>query len=245
MSIAKNWAFHVEYDQHYLHGLRAGLKSLLLSYIATYSDGNGGGVGIAGLRVLFRDSEDEDFTTLDLSRSLGPGLAMSQLELFLRPYRPTEVVGPAAAAAESWDSAPRSGDYRRLPALTHLSLAYPLERVSWPALLSVVKIVPTITHLSLAGWSLPDPHAVRPLAKALLCLKWLDVSDCPCLLYEKLMEVEWWGVWRGVETVVATQESEVESAEVRNLRREKVKQLADFIKASRQEKGGKWCKILV
>lgn len=247
VAVARNWSFHVEYDQHYLHALSASLKSQLLSYIALYSDE---GVGIAGLRVLFKNSysgEDDDCTTLDLSRAIGRRLSMSQLEHFLRlPLPSCQSAANVDATAASWDSVPSNlvCRRRRLPALTHLSLAYPLEYASWRMLLSLAKAVPTITHLSLAGWGAPYQGAAKQLAKTLICLKWLDVSGCPVALYDSLVELEteWWGVWRGVETIVAKQESGVESAKVR---RERALLLASYIKATRQEKGGKWCKVLV
>lgn len=97
----------------------------------------------------------------------------------------------------------------RFPELRALSLAHPKpSAASWSALLNLCAYVPTITHLSLAHWPMPNRNAsavptrirersVRPstsdffednwaeaasvlrqLSRLTYCLKWLDLEGC-------------------------------------------------------------------
>jgi hypothetical protein len=181
-NIARNWEFMRGYEKYNLIFLPSTLRSLLLSNIAVY--GPDGGVGYEGLKNLLvpppidsdagtpenEDLEDreissggslfdtathnEGFFRLDLSGAMGKSVSFRQLiELIEKPETP-----PESDANLSWEermslstslSAP-------IPILTHLSLSHPATSISWPRLLSFVKLVPTLTHLSLAFWPVPS-----------------------------------------------------------------------------------------
>lgn len=239
VEVAQNWDFHTVYDQHYLYALRPGLKALLLSYIAAHDPG---ALRPDHLRLLFRDDDDEDFTHLDLSRALGPSLTFKDLRSLFLEKRVAAVASPVT---DDWDIATATPGRARFAGVTHLSLAWPAaSEASWARLMAFVQCVPTITHLSLAGWVRPgEPGVLRRFARLLLCLKWLDVSDCPAALYEALKEVEWDRAWRGVETVVCRQGEEIPD-KVREERDRVVDELRGSIRAVRTEMGGKWCNVV-
>lgn len=266
-AIARDWSFHMVYDQHYLYTLRPGLKSALLAYIAAY---NQHGVGADGLWVLFKDdpdddnscrdrkegweaeaelSGDEDFKHMDLTRALGPRLTWKDLSgLFHSPLPPPVQRPIESYLGELWhpsSTPPRS----RFPSLTHLSLSYPHATMSsWTRLTAFARLTPTVTHLSLAGWPLStsaDPAGVlKRFARSLLCLKWLDVSDCNAAFYKALKDVEWDRCWRGVETVVCRQAGKSPKG-IREERVRAAEELKMSIRAIRQEVRGKWCGIVV
>lgn len=266
VAIARQWSFHVVYDQHYLYTLRPGLKSALLAYIAAY---NPDGVGIGGLRVLFKDgpNEDdnggweaeaetlsnEDVKHIDLTRALGPQLPWRDLCAFFHPPPLPEKATTKSPHVEeltddAWDLSP-TPPRNRFPSLTHISLSHPHPAMaSWARLTTFARLIPTITHLSLAGWTLPasvEPAGVlKRFARGLLCLKWLDVSDCNTAFYETLMEVEWDRCWRGVETVVCTQGRKTPKW-VAKEREKAAEELKKSIRAVRQEMGGKWCNVII
>ncbi|KAL7274469.1 hypothetical protein RUND412_002632 [Rhizina undulata] len=266
MSLAKKWPFHIVYDQYYLPELRPGLKSLLLAYVSIYSPG---GTTISGLHALFppplpphsspeikgedepwEDLEEEDITAevhhLQLSYALSADLTFKDLTRLFTPP-PTA----SAGVLESWDSLaiPRN----RFPNLTHLSFASPSlsPSVLWSGLLQFTRCIPTITHLSLASWPIL-PHdpcgTMKRLARSLLCLKFLDISDCPEGLYTAMLEVEWDRAWRGVEEVVCRQREPKEKDEMegwRRDRREAARVLGRKIREVRAASGGKWCRVVV
>ena len=119
----------------------------------------------------------------------------------------------------------------RLPALSHLSLAYPKMRMSTAQVWStqspenlphLLSFLPTLTHLSIAGWPQPRFHplhsgsewentAFARLAKATYCLKWLEVTGWPAWVVSRMVDccdvnggggAVWGGWWRRLETVV-------------------------------------------
>lgn len=266
VAIAREWSLHIVYDQHYLYTLRPGLKSALLAYIAAY---NPDGVGIGGLRVLFKDgpnedddggweadagtSSNEDMKHMDLTRALGPRLPWKDLCAFFHPpplaEKPTGKSPHAQELTEdTWDLSP-APSRNRFPSLTHISLSHPHPTMaSWARLTNFARLIPTITHLSLAGWTLPasvEPAGVlKRFARGLLCLKWLDVADCNAAFYEALVEVEWDRCWRGVETVVCSQGRKTPKW-VAQERHRAAEELKRSIRAVRQEMGGKWCNVVI
>lgn len=249
-AMALRWEEHVLYDQHWLQYLPPNVKTLLLSYIAAYTPT---GVTLSGLKVLFT-SLDEDITTLELSRSLSAELTLPQLTRFLRPNKrsPAEVSASWEDEMDDHDNNSNNKEdndkkkYTTLfPNLTHLSLAHPdSSSIPFSQLLTfAASVPPTITHLSLAGWSERESGGMRRLARNLLGLKWLDVSNCHWVLYEQLKEVEWCGPWRNVETVVARQQGDVPAAK-KAARDAKVKELKQVIRELRNKRGGKWCNVI-
>ncbi|KAJ9666175.1 hypothetical protein H2201_003608 [Coniosporium apollinis] len=83
-TIARNWDFLVEYEQHYLATLPVSLKSSLLSYLSVY--GPEEGINISSLKVLFLTELElsgatgsTELMSLDLSGLIGPKLALHEL----------------------------------------------------------------------------------------------------------------------------------------------------------------------
>ncbi|EPS38230.1 hypothetical protein H072_7918 [Dactylellina haptotyla CBS 200.50] len=126
---------------------------------------------------------------------------------------------------------------RHFPNLTHLSLAYPKSSaVSFSDLLKLAKDgIPTITHLSLANWPTPISGAsslsvevrvstnLRHLSQSLICLRYLDVSDCDSDMYRGLQDgVDWAECWKKVDEVVARQGQALSAHGVRLLSRRNV-----------------------
>ncbi|KAI9792172.1 MAG: hypothetical protein M1816_002712 [Peltula sp. TS41687] len=162
-SLAKNWDWHLHYDQYHLATLPAPLKSQLLSYVSVY--GSERGVNIDGLRNLFASESDvpgatsrDDVTRLDLSYSITRSISLKQLQRYL------DGAGSAAATIssteqDSWEACtnniPASLCTKSFPNLTHLSLAYPGPNATWSGLLSLGTQLSTLTHLSLARWPVP------------------------------------------------------------------------------------------
>jgi len=130
------------------------------------------------------------------------------------------------------------------PNLTQLSLAHPASPVPFSQLLTfTASVPPTITHLSLAGWTERSPGGMKRLARNLLGLKWLDVSNCHWSWYEQLKGVEWCGPWRTVDTVVARQQGVAPI--IKTLRDLKAGELKKAIREVRNERGGKWCNVII
>jgi len=250
-AMALRWEEHVLYDQHWLQYLPPNVKTLLLSYIAAYTPT---GVTLSGLKVLFT-SLDEDITTLELSRSLNTELTLPQLTRFLRPNKRSRTEVSVSWEDEMDDNNKEDTDKKKyttlFPNLTHLSLAHPdssssssSSSIPFSQLLTfTASVPPTITHLSLAGWTERESGGMRRLARNLLGLKWLDVSNCHWVLYEQLKEVEWCGPWRNVETVVARQQGDVPAAK-KAVRDAKVRELKQAIRELRNKRGGKWCDVI-
>ncbi|KAI9773279.1 MAG: hypothetical protein M1835_006161, partial [Candelina submexicana] len=169
-SLASNWVWHVNYDQHYLATLPASLKNQLLAYIAVYCID---GIDLEGLQTLFLAEDEledatgsEDITHLDLSRSIGQSVSFLQLNKFFAI--PKEAPSRVNDIQESWDDKeiifqPNSlTTIARFPHLTHLSFSHPSPRATWSQLMSCLPHLATLTHLSLAYWPWPSQ---KPKAK--------------------------------------------------------------------------------
>jgi len=142
--------------------------------------------------------------------------------------------------------------------LTHLSLAYPNPTVSttFPDLLNFTKdSIPTLTHLSLAGWPTPVTGVMtlsiaerassnlKRLSRNLICLRYLDVSDCDSHMYIGLESVDWAGCWRNVGEVVARQGEALSAKGVRILEQRilSIVALKETVRGVRKERGGGRC----
>ena len=178
-SLAKNWDWHIEYDQFYLATLPVRCKAALLSYIAVYSPA---GISYPGLKTLLLDEKEltdatgsDSLTHLDLAGSVGyqtftlkdlNGL-FNNTEFVPRtdgasmPGDSTISLPPTGKVPDSWDSPaipfhlPLTAT--RFPSLTHLSLSHPDSKfASWRILLKICSHFTTLTHLSLAYWPTPS-----------------------------------------------------------------------------------------
>lgn len=184
-TLAKNWLWLLEYEQHYLGTLPIQLKDILLSYLAIY--GPDGDITLETLRVLFLSDHElegatgsDELVHLDLTGMISEKLSLSDLTRYI-----TQAPGPkkeditaamhslaiSEDVAESWEEAdetefvptlPKSLFNSRFPNLTHLSLAHP-QKASWPRLLNLSSHLAKLTHLSLSFW--PKP-CVTPNAAA-------------------------------------------------------------------------------
>lgn len=168
-SLARDWDWHIQYDQYYLASIPVRYKEALLYYMARY---NQHGVDKAGLELLFLDETEledatgvEGLTHLELATSIGHPLKFGDLKAILKSEKSRSVSEDTAnAALEDWDSIDISSLPFGLPkfhALTHLSLAHPNASVTWKGLLDLAPHLTTITHLSLAYWPTPtlSPNA--------------------------------------------------------------------------------------
>lgn len=168
--LARNWAWHLEWDQYRLTTLPTRYKEALLYYIIQYSPK---GICRDGLEILFLDqtvqgddNDSEDLIRLDFATAIGRSLSLKDVEDFLSkaPSRATdgESSGQTETVPETWDAPSASPlsyiSVSHFPSLTHLSLSHPIN-ASWKALLSLVSHLATLTHLSLAFWPPPTLHA--------------------------------------------------------------------------------------
>ncbi|MCJ1388255.1 hypothetical protein MMC18_001100 [Xylographa bjoerkii] len=158
-SMAKNWAWHTEYDQYYLATLPELLKQALLAYISVYSPRP---MTRSTLELVFLDEttlEDatgsDAITHLDLS---GAAIFKDLSKIFEKqPPIPTSAE-ESISVPDTWDTssiASLSITTACFPALTHLSLAHN-PSPSWRSLLSALPHFRTLTHLSLAYWPVPS-----------------------------------------------------------------------------------------
>ncbi|KAI4227169.1 MAG: hypothetical protein L6R36_002607 [Xanthoria steineri] len=157
VAIAKNWEFHLHYDQYYLPLLPTRHKQLLLTYIATY---NPHGINAQGLSLFLTDDPiiegatgAEGFTHLDLSGSAGRSIALKDLKQLITTTGLTSTT-TTDSTPDSWDL-PASISPPPTCMLTHLSLAYPPPSIRWRHLLELSPNLNTLTHLSLAYWPAP------------------------------------------------------------------------------------------
>lgn len=183
-SMARNWAWHVDYDGHFLAELPSRLRMLLLSYVGMYYDHHGGYSREPGFEPLFAGEHvpvaEPEITRLDLSRGLGRYTSLRQLstQLFLpsdRTRTSATAKSPEQDIPDSWDAetdseddaevdAPSTQILRRSPGqklrfenLRYLSLAHPAPgSANWSSLISLLSQISTITHLSLAHWPVPS-----------------------------------------------------------------------------------------
>lgn len=253
LAIARDWRNMFVLEQFYLYEMSSALKSTLLAYIAAYSTWP---MDLFGLTTLFRrddvdddvEAEDEsrvgiieeDVNHITLAYALGRTLSLKELKRFLLPQTQLNLED-----LESWEQAESTS--LRFPNLTHLSLAYPGPSISWSTrfLEFVRTCIPTITHLSLAGWPEPPDLATLMLfSKYLLCLRHLDVSDCPTRTIEMLGSLDWGGTWKTVEVVEVGCVRELEEEE-RVGREEAVEGLRRRIRETRREvKTGVRCRVV-
>ncbi|KAL8949702.1 MAG: hypothetical protein Q9222_004211 [Ikaeria aurantiellina] len=162
LQLARDWDWHVHYDQHYLALLPIRYKQLLLSYIAKYSPK---GISVQGFKILFLDDSQlegatgtEGLTQLDLAVSVGRWFTLTYLKAFLTTAVDTEKTISTSSVSESWDapaSIPGPLMSSTLSTLSHLSLAHPGPTTSWRHLLHLSPHLSTLTHLSLAYWPPP------------------------------------------------------------------------------------------
>ena len=162
-ALARNWGWHVEYDQCYLATIPVRYKEALLHYNACYG---ANGIDKAGLEVLFLDETEledatgaEGLTHLDLATFTGNSLKLNELrDLFGAKKAIASVDEDSDPTPESWDAPEFTAQPSALPrfhSLTHLSLSHPDRRATWKGLLDLVPHLTTITHLSLAYWPTP------------------------------------------------------------------------------------------
>ncbi|KAK2756709.1 hypothetical protein FQN54_005155 [Arachnomyces sp. PD_36] len=190
-SMAVHWEWHVEYDGEFLSELPTRLKTLLLSYISTYSDGDLSDVGMQGFRHLFvinaehePDSRrDRDSNRLDLGNAIGHWINLKQLRAGLTPVEQIETSKGKeedTTLPASWEDAAEGSE---LPSATliktpsallpfhdlrYLSLAHPNPTsASWISLLNLLSHISTLTHLSLAHWPVPTltPNSINARIK--------------------------------------------------------------------------------
>ncbi|KAF3128254.1 hypothetical protein TWF594_011671 [Orbilia oligospora] len=149
---------------------------------------------------------------------------------------------------------------RHFPNLTHLSLAYPRNSaISFSDLLKLTKdSVPTITHLSLAGWPTPTSGAsslpletrvstnIRHLSQSLICLRYLDVSDCDSDMYKGLEGADWAECWKKVDDVIARQGRALSAKGERVLskRNQTIMDTEQAVKALRRACKGEMCRFV-
>ncbi|KAL9627996.1 MAG: hypothetical protein Q9164_007423 [Protoblastenia rupestris] len=167
-SLARDWDWHVHYDQYYLFTLPVRQKEALLHYIGRYSER---GIDSAGLEVLFSDGEEladatgaEGLTHLDLSTSIGHNLTFRSLRSFFtsKPmWRPED----SDQLPDNWEMSSCISTMPYLPKfhfVTHLSLSHPSPSATWKDLLDFAPNFNSLTHLSLAYWPTPTstPNAL-------------------------------------------------------------------------------------
>ena len=163
-AIAKNWDWHLQYDQYYLATILVRYKAELLHYIRCY---NPQGIDRNGLELLFLDDTEvedatgaEGLTHLDLSTFIGKSLKLTELRHLFSVKKAVEGAEEnSESPPESWDAPQLVAQPSGLPrfySLTHLSLAYPNPATaSWKGLLDLAPHLATITHLSLGFWPTP------------------------------------------------------------------------------------------
>ena len=163
-AIAKNWDWHLQYDQYYLATILVRHKEELLHYIRCYRSR---GIDRAGLELLFLDDAEvedatgaEGLTHLDLSTFIGNSLKLTELRHLFSVKKAVERAEQyCESPPESWDAPQLVAQPSGLPrfhSLTHLSLAHPNPATaSWKGLLDLAPHLATITNLSLAYWPTP------------------------------------------------------------------------------------------
>ncbi|KAL9081944.1 MAG: hypothetical protein Q9159_006861 [Coniocarpon cinnabarinum] len=175
-AMALNFDWHVAVDHVYLSVLPLDLKHQLLSYIAVHCPG---GLDRNGLDVLFTDPEQSgledstgssDATRLDLGRSVGRSLTLTQLEQLMKGRRHSlRQTKPAAGVLDSWEDDMDIGkmslsSHTQFSRLTHLSLSHPPKTISWQDLISLSRQLGSLTHLCLDFWPQPSLPEMQPAA---------------------------------------------------------------------------------
>ncbi|KAK6358409.1 hypothetical protein TWF730_007743 [Orbilia blumenaviensis] len=223
----------------------------------------------------------EFVTHLNFAGSIGYSISLRDLNrLFSKKVSnsvPTEPSGKSpekqAVVLDSWEDFidheeeaaslnPLGPDLRirHFPNLTHLSLAYPKpSAISFSDLLKLTKdSVPTITHLSLAGWPTPSSGAsslpletrvstnIKHLSQNLICLRYLDVSDCDSDMYRGLEGADWTECWKKVDYVIARQGHALSAKGERVLsrRNQTIMDTEQAVKSFRRACKGEMCKFV-
>lgn len=161
-TLARNWEFLVEYEQHYLATLPISLKSSLLSYLSVY--GPEEGINISSLKVLFLTELElsgatgsTELISMDLSGLIGPKLGLHELLKYFKspategtahqmergplqnsitnngPSHGTEQIRSATNVVDSWEE----------------ELEAETQAVTVPRALHTTRF-PNLTHLSLS-----------------------------------------------------------------------------------------------
>lgn len=159
--IARHWHFHKKFDADYVSTLPTDIRSLLLSYIAAIGPKNG--LNVKDFRRILRPGSDvldfsgnSDLDRLDLSGSMFHEALFKEVEeLTVSPLDSEEPLDQ-----DDWNEfgSPfiKQPSYK-IENLRYLSLAHPSSSSNlWADLLQLAPHLPTLTHLSLAGWSTPD-----------------------------------------------------------------------------------------
>ncbi|KAL8956552.1 MAG: hypothetical protein Q9193_005956 [Seirophora villosa] len=196
LHLARDWDFHIQYDQYYLATLPVRAKQILLTYIAKYSPN---GITFDALQTLFLSEQNlasatgaDGLTHLDLAGSIGRSLSLKDLKAFIATTFPS--------VPDSWDE---EGDDTLATCLgsspsvvipttlTHLALSHPPPHTSWRSLLSLFPHLSTLTHLSLAFWPPPSLHPNS--ATAYLSTPTGSVSYSPTTFYSHTLDQDFSG----------------------------------------------------
>ncbi|KAF2492950.1 hypothetical protein BU16DRAFT_429431, partial [Lophium mytilinum] len=177
-TLASNWHWLAEFEQHYLSTLPIHLKEHLLSYLSLY--GAEGSPDLKTFKLLFLNETEVDGGTgssevkqLDLTGLLSDALTLSDINKYISRQRsavePSHDSSTTSSApenleddvVESWEDeidSPHATSLQpfRFPNLTRLSLANPGHQASWTALLATCSSLKHLTHLSLAYWPTPS-----------------------------------------------------------------------------------------
>lgn len=165
--MGRNLDWHLAFDHAYLSTLPVELKSQLLSYVAVHS---GRGISKSGLDWLFLEPQDSglegssgsyDVTRIDLTRSLGRSVQLSELDKVWTSRHELPMATTASGTVlDSWEddldmNSLSLTSVLRFPRLTHLSLAHPSLNISWQDLLAFSSHLGSLTHLCLDFWPRP------------------------------------------------------------------------------------------
>ncbi|EME84870.1 uncharacterized protein MYCFIDRAFT_82942 [Pseudocercospora fijiensis CIRAD86] len=166
-SAAESWHRFDAEDLPMLAEIPLPLRLRLLNYIGFY----GPSIDINVLDALTKDRDP--VLALDLAALIGHGsLTVSRfVKLAKQQSSSKELEATGDDIAESWDqeesleaALSRTTLTTRFSRLARLSLSHPAPGVSWKDLLSLSKLIPALTHLSLAYW--PRPTLTPNLATA-------------------------------------------------------------------------------
>lgn len=159
--LARNWEMLSEEDYPALIELPLHLRLQLLSYLGFY----GPTIDTKAFQALVQG--EEAIHTLDLAGLIcHDPLTLRRLTKYFRECRDSDdadaQLRTEAAVADSWDAEDTTSvslsslqPTPKFSALTHLSLSHPPKTASWSDLLAFSKLVPQLTHLSLAYWPRP------------------------------------------------------------------------------------------
>ncbi|KAJ8612047.1 hypothetical protein MRB53_037598 [Persea americana] len=185
--LAEDFYFHAESDAEYLCSIPCDLRVALLSYIAAYSTPRS--FSASDLAALFPVMSGDVVHRLDLGAVLSPICTLDDIHHFLKRRSAARGLEPP----EAWDAslhlrAPQSRTLTTMT-ITHLSLAHPdPASASWTSLISLMKDLPQLTHLSLAAWPIPSLAAAPAALQMSLApnrptlTTSVEQADASCLL---------------------------------------------------------------